>query len=124
MKDTPNADRLINERLGEMSALYQVAYYEKVGQHGNFSPTSNFKAALRDAEEFNADPERNDPEVWYIGVEASGADEFAIVKMTKEYFRYVKSLGGRGFSDPAVEKLWMNAAKKALSTGKTVVSSF
>jgi hypothetical protein len=91
----------------------QVVYYVRVGEHGGFEvPT--FSEALIKACSIAVAAALNDPDTWYVGVEAE--EEFAILLLKEQYLNLMDLRHALGTTGPAIS--WRNAAKKYLEAGE------
>lgn len=97
---------------------YVVEYYDVQGGHGELNSHPTYEQALAEGKKMFAQ-EKKDKQLGtstgYIGVGGNGK-KFAIVYMDKAY----PNADGTGITGAADKKIWIEASKKAIATGKLV----
>lgn len=118
--------RALSKRLREGVGKYYISYYATVGEHGEAGTYSDFNtavsAAISKKKQKNGEGESFMDGLEYLGVEgAQGAEEFAIIFITKEY---VNKIRPNWFKDNSHYKTYLAAAKDSLRTGKVVKGTY
>ncbi len=119
-----NADKNLTEDDINNAQWFEVEYYAKIGEHGNYGQYKTFDAAYRDAMNFYNDQKKKRQlggGIWYIGI-TSDSDKFAIIYVSEDYLK--QRLSANDFKDQNAYKTFMMAAKKYLETGQPQVGMY
>lgn len=107
---------------------YIISYYATVGEHGEAGKFRDFKsaytAAISKIKGKNSEGESFLDGLEYVGVEATWETDkdFAIIFVQASYIKHINS--DQNFKAPEDRKIFIDAAKKCLQTGKPVVGKF
>jgi hypothetical protein len=119
-----NAGKNLTEDDINNAQWFEVEYYAKIGEHGNYGQYKTFDAAYRDAMNFYNDQKKKRQlggGIWYIGI-TSDSDKFAIIYVCEDYLK--QRLSANDFKDQNAYKTFMMAAKKYLETGQPQIGMY
>ncbi len=111
--------RVIKEEMGER---YYIAYYDRVGEHGEVGTFRDFKSAISSAKSKIKDKEFMDG-LDYVGIEGTNNSlDFAILFVNEFYITRI--LTKNGFNSSEDYNTFISACKKYIQTGKPQIGKY